>query len=279
MASRTGILSNESMEEECIDYKALPLGYINSEYSGNLSNPFLQGIKTPKYQRAAPKPASADVVATSVARLVPGNRQVNARKILDAFQRDAKEWKPPPVNLATVNRIQKDVAIRQAVSILPRASSGQTLGSAITKQTIGINSQDLAALQQRYISHYAKLSRESQIEIGNNLIQQLDKDGIDIRDYSVQAQVLKGQRTAASPAKLPDRIANIERAISAFHFRNSSVNLDEVFGLIPKDLLSSSDEEQPSSSVAGETFYSEAPTQQGIAQPATTPTQPEIEKK
>ena len=179
MASRTGILSNESMEEECIDYKELPLGYINSEYSGNLSNPFLQGIKTPKYQRAAPKPASADVVATSVARLVPGNRQVNARKILDAFQRDAKEWKPPPVNLATVNRIQKDVAIRQAVSILPRASSGQTLGSAITKQTIGINNQDLAALQQRYISHYAKLSRESQIEIGNNLIQQLDKDGIE----------------------------------------------------------------------------------------------------
>ncbi len=277
MASRTGILSNANYEKECLDYKALPLGYVNSEYSGNLSNPFLQGIKTPKYQRAAPKPASADVVATSIARLVPGNRQVNARNILNNFQKEAKEYKPPPVNLSAVNRMNKD---KQAVSILPRASSGQTIGSAITKQTIGLNSEDLVALQQRYGLHYTKLPRQRQLEIGDTLVRQLERDGIVLKDYEIQAQVLRvGQKTAVSSGNEAARIAQIERAISAFHLRNSSVNLDEVFGLIPKDLGSSSREEIPSSSVAGETFYSEAPTQQGIAQSATTPTQPEIEKK
>ena len=277
MASRTGILSNANYEKECLDYKALPLGYVNSEYSGNLSNPFLQGIKTPKYQRAAPKPASADIVATSIARLVPGNRQVNARNILNNFQKEAKEYKPPPVNLSAVNRMNKD---KQAVSILPRASSGQTIGSAITKQTIGLNSEDLVALQQRYGLHYTKLPRQRQLEIGDTLVRQLERDGIVLKDYEIQAQVLRvGQKTAVSSGNEAARIAQIERAISAFHLRNSSVNLDEVFGLIPKDLGSSSREEIPSSSVAGETFYSEAPTQQGIAQSATTPTQPEIEKK
>jgi len=277
MASRTGILSNANYKEECLDYKALPLGFMNSEYSGNLSNPFLQGIKTAKYQRAAPKPASADIVATSIARLMVGNRQVNARNILNNFQREAKEYKPPPVNLSALNRMNKD---KQAVSILPRASSGQTIGSAITKQTIGLNSEDLVALQQRYGLHYTKLPRQRQLEIGDTLVRQLERDGIVLKDYEIQSQVLRaGQKTAVSSGNETARIANIERAISAFHLRNSSVNLDEVFGLIPKDLGSSSREEKPSSSVAGETFYSEAPTQQGIAQSATTPTQPEIEKK
>lgn len=277
MASRTGILSNANYKEECLDYKALPLGFMNSEYSGNLSNPFLQGIKTAKYQRAAPKPASADIVATSIARLMVGNRQVNARNILNNFQREAKEYKPPPVNLSAVNRMNKD---KQAVSILPRASSGQTIGSAITKQTIGLNSEDLVALQQRYGLHYTKLPRQRQLEIGDTLVRQLERDGIVLKDYEIQSQVLRaGQKTAVSSGNEAARIANIERAISAFHLRNSSVNLDEVFGLLPKDLGSPSREELPSSSVAGETFYSDAPTQQGIAQSATTPTQPEIEKK
>ena len=172
-----------------------------------------------------------------------------------------------------------DDIITQAVSILPRSHPGQTLGASITKQTIGLNSEDLASLQQRYVSHYATLPASSQRVIGGALVKQLDRDGISLRDYEVSAQVLKGQATKSSPAKQPDRVEQIKRAISAFHLRNSSVNLDEVFGLLPKDLGSPSREELPSSSVAGETFYSDAPTQQGIAQSATTPTQPEIEKK
>ncbi len=282
MASRTGILSDAMMEENCMDYKILPLGFANSEFSGGLSNPYLQGIKTSKYQMSAPKPASADVAAVSRARLMVGNRPANARFMLDQYQKEAKEWVAPKVSASAMGRMYKDVVddiITQAVSILPRSTPGQTLGASITKQTIGLNSEDLAELQQRYVSHYATLPASSQKIIGGALVKQLDRDGISLRDYEVSAQVLKGQATKSSPAKQPDRVEQIKRAISAFHLRNSSVNLDEVFGLLPKDLGSSSREELPSSSVAGETFYSDAPTQQGIAQSATTPTQPEIEKK
>ena len=76
-----------------------------------------------------------------------------------------------------------------------------------------------------------------------------------VEQEEIFSQVLRaGQKTAVSSGNEAARIANIERAISAFHLRNSSVNLDEVFGLLPKDLGSPSREELPSSSVAGEHF-------------------------
>ena len=102
MATKTGILSDKMLEVNCKDYKALPIGFANSEFQGNMSNPFLPGIKTPKYQRSAPKPVSADVVAVSTARFLQGNRAENARLILDQYQREAKEYTPPPVNLAKI---------------------------------------------------------------------------------------------------------------------------------------------------------------------------------
>ena len=286
MASRTGILSDAMMEENCMDYKMLPLGFANSEFSGGLSNPYLQGIKTSKYQMPAPKPASADVAAVSRARLMVGNRQANARLILDQYQKEAKEWVAPKVSASAMSRMNRDVArnvagdiITQAVSILPRSSPGETLGASITKQSIGINSQDLAELQQRYVSHYASLSTSSQRQIGGALVNQLDRDGIVLNQYELSAQILKGQATRSSPAKQPNRIEQIKRAISAFHLRNSSVNLDNIFGLLPKDLGSSSSDTQRDVEAGSSTEMSMAETQQGVAQPATTSTQPEIEKK
>ena len=286
MASRTGILSDAMMEENCMDYKILPLGFANSEFSGGLSNPYLQGIKTSKYQMSAPKPASADIAAVSRARLMVGNRPANARLMLDQYQKEAKEWVAPKVSASAMSRMYRDVArnvagdiITQAVSILPRSSPGQTLGASITKQSIGINSEDLASLQQRYVAHYATLPASSQKILGGALVNQLDRDGIILRQYELSAQVLKGQATKSSPAKLPDRIEQIKRAISAFHLRNSSVNLDNIFGLLPKDLGSSSRDTQRDVEAGSSTEMSMAETQQGIAQPATTSTQPEIEKK
>jgi len=286
MASRTGILSDAMMEKNCIDYKILPLGFANSEYSGGLSNPYLQGIKTSKYQMSAPKPASADIAAVNRARLMVGNRQANAKLMLDQYQKEAKEWVAPKVSASAMSRMYRDVArnvagdiITQAVSILPRSSPGQTLGASITKQTIGINSEDLASLQQRYVSHYATLPVTLQKILGAELVKQLDRDGIILRDYELSAQILKGQATKTSPAKQPDRIEQIKRAISAFYLRNSSVNLDNIFRLLPKDLGSSSLDTQRNVEAGSSTEMSMAETQQGIAQPKTTSTQPEIEKK
>ena len=108
MATKKGMLSDKAMMVNCVDYKALPVGFANAEFQGNMSNPYLQGIKTSKYQRAAPKPASADVVAVSNARFIAGNRANNARLILDQYQKEAKEFKPPPVNLAKITRGNKD---------------------------------------------------------------------------------------------------------------------------------------------------------------------------
>ena len=286
MASRRGFLSDAMMEKNCIDYKILPLGFANSEYSGGLSNPYLQGIKTSKYQMSAPKPASADIAAVNRARLMVGNRQANAKLMLDQYQKEAKEWVAPKVSASAMSRMYRDVArnvagdiITQAVSILPRSSPGQTLGASITKQTIGINSEDLASLQQRYVSHYATLPVTLQKILGAELVKQLDRDGIILRDYELSAQLLKGQATRTSPAKQPDRIEQIKRAISAFYLRNSSVNLDTIFGLLPKDLGSSSLDTQRNVEAGSSTEMSMAETQQGIAQPKTTSTQPEIEKK
>jgi uncharacterized protein YfiM (DUF2279 family) len=286
MASRTGILSDAMMEKNCVDYKILPLGFANSEYSGGLSNFYLQGIKTSKYQMSAPKPVSADVAAVNRARLMVGNRQANARLMLDQYQKEAKEWVAPKVSASAMNRMYKDVArnvageiINQAVSILPRSSPGQTLGDSITKQTIGINSEELGPLIARYVAHYSSLDPTRQKEIGKELINQLNKDGIILSQYEVSAQVLKGQAIKSSPAKLPNRIEQIKRTISAFHSRNSSVNLDAIFGLLPKDLGSSSLDTQRDVEAGSSTEMSIAETQQGVAQPKTTSTQPEIEKK
>jgi uncharacterized protein YfiM (DUF2279 family) len=286
MASRTGILSDAMMEKNCVDYKILPLGFANSEYSGGLSNFYLQGIKTSKYQMSAPKPVSADVAAVNRARLMVGNRQANARLMLDQYQKEAKEWVAPKVSASAMNRMYKDVArnvageiINQVVSILPRSSPGQTFGDSITKQTIGLQSQELSELQKRYIRHYASLPPPRQREIGLELANQLRKDGINLNQYGISAQVLKGQATQKSPAKAVDRVEQINRTIAAFHTRNSSVNLDGIFGLLPKDLGSSSLDRQRDVEAGSSTEMSIAETQQGVAQPKTTSTQPEIEKK
>ena len=286
MASRTGILSDAMMEKNCIDYKILPLGFANSEYSGGLSNHYLQGIKTSKYQMSAPKPVSADVAAVNRARLMVGNRQANARLMLDQYQKEAKEWVAPKVSASAMNRMYKDVArnvageiINQVVSILPRSSPGQTFGDSITKQTIGLQSQELSELQKRYIRHYASLPPPRQREIGLELANQLRKDGINLNQYGISAQVLKGQATQKSPAKAVDRVEQINRTIAAFHTRNSSVNLDGIFGVLPKDLGSSSLDTQRNVEAGSSTEMSIAETQQGVAQPKTTSTQPEIEKK
>ena len=37
-------------DPDCESYKPLPIGYANAKFQGNRGNPFLDGIKTPKYQ-------------------------------------------------------------------------------------------------------------------------------------------------------------------------------------------------------------------------------------
>ena len=108
MATRTGILSNSSSEVNCEEYKPLPVGYANANFTGGPGNPFLLGIKTPKYQRAAPRPVSADVMAVNHAQLMGGvNKFADARAMLDFYIVEGKKFKPPPVELRS---LEDDVA-------------------------------------------------------------------------------------------------------------------------------------------------------------------------
>ena len=103
MATRTGILSNSSSEVNCEEYKPLPVGYANANFTGGPGNPFLLGIKTPKYQRAAPRPVSADVMAVNHAQLMGGvNKFADARAMLDFYIVEGKKFKPPPVELRSL---------------------------------------------------------------------------------------------------------------------------------------------------------------------------------
>ena len=98
MATKTGILSDSAFSNNCLEYQAFPVGFANADYEGNQPNPFLPGVKMPKYTRAAPKPISADVKAVNASRLLGGGPKM-ARAMLNQYQKEAKEWKPPTVTL------------------------------------------------------------------------------------------------------------------------------------------------------------------------------------
>ena len=48
MATKMGILSDRRLQDNCLEYEAFPVGFANADFEGNVGNPFLNGIKTPK---------------------------------------------------------------------------------------------------------------------------------------------------------------------------------------------------------------------------------------
>ena len=118
MATKKGMLSDVSISKNCLDYKSIPVGFANAQFVGSMSNPFLDGIKTPKYQRSAPKPASADVVAVNNSGMFGGNKFVNARKILDQYQKEARDFKPPPINPDTFDPLDLFIITSEFTDLL-----------------------------------------------------------------------------------------------------------------------------------------------------------------
>jgi hypothetical protein len=170
MALKTGILSDKMMRENCKDYSFLPIGFANSEFIGVMGNPYLPGIKTPKYQRSAPRPVSADVMAVEASRFMKGNRAVNARMILDNYQKEVKEYKPPKVSLAKIERDVSDVYENANRQLMPNSSSGITRGDLMHKQTIAVNAEPSLNID-RLISQYSRQSNATQKIIGQKIKQ------------------------------------------------------------------------------------------------------------
>lgn len=278
MTTKTGILSDKMMRENCKDYSFLPVGFTNSEFIGVMGNPYLPGIKTPKYQRSAPRPVSADVMAVEASRFMKGNRAVNARMILDNYQKEIKEYDPPKVSLAKIERDISDVYENANRQLLPNSSSGITRGELIHKQTISINAEPTINVD-RLISQYSSQSTATQKIIGQKLSNVFEKEGIYWENYNVSSQVLRGQAIRGSPAKMTNRIEMIKRGLAVLASRGSNANLDEMFGILSEKSLGLEVRRQPSGGAGSSTEMSEAITQQGIAEPAEPPTTPQVEKK
>ena len=143
MVSRTGILSDKAFEENCLEYSALPVGYATVHFRGHQPNPEYMGIKTPKYQKASAKPASADVLAVNLSKNFAGNKAANARQILELYQKEAMEFKPPKVEIVGAYHYrmndhqieQYKPEYTQPVSIHPRVSRSSR-GEQILKQSL-----------------------------------------------------------------------------------------------------------------------------------------------
>ena len=278
MALKTGILSDKMMRENCKDYSFLPVGFANSEFIGVMGNPYLPGIKTPKYQRSAPRPVSADVMAVEASRFMKGNRAVNARMILDNYQKEVKEYKPPRVSLAKIDRDISDQYENANRQLMPNISSGVTRGDLIHKQTIAVNAEPSLNID-RLISQYSSQSTATQKIIGNKLSNVFEKEGIYWENYNVSSQVLRGKAIKGSPAKMPNRIEMIKRGLTVLASRGSNANLDELFGILSEKSLGLQVRKQTSAGAGSSTEMSEAITQQGVAQQAEPTTTPQIEKK
>jgi len=278
MTTKTGILSDKMMRENCKDYSFLPVGFANSEFIGIMGNPYLPGIKTPKYQRSAPRPVSADVMAVEASRFMKGNRAVNARMILDNYQKEIKEYKPPKVSLAKIERDISDIYENANRQLIPNSSSGITRGELMHKQTIAVNADPTININ-RLISQYSSQSTTTQKIIGARLGKVFEKEGIYWENYNVSSQVLRGQAIRGSPAKMTNRIEMIKRGLAVLASRGSNANLDEMFGILSEKSLGLEVRRQPSGGAGSSTEMSEDITRQGIAEPAEPPTTAEVEKK
>ena len=160
MASRKGtLLGDDNWGKNCLDYRALPPGFASANFQGPQQNPFMLGIKTPKYQRAAPRPQSADVQAVSIARITHASQGISApeaaRDILTKFNAEAKTFKNTPRNIRPV--APTVLASGTSVApVMPTGSSGTSRGESIQKQWIGGDVQIPKTKTRRFLFWYER---------------------------------------------------------------------------------------------------------------------------
>jgi hypothetical protein len=311
MATKTGILSDRNYMKNCESYKPLPIGFANANFVGNRPNPNLPGVKTVKYQRSAPRPVSADVLAVNLARMNPqGNSFKTARNIMDMYVQKGKEFRPPPVKIRSLEEdleelhafifgdlYQGDIGAAMDYTNLqdfmndyygmlsgPRPKIyRQNRGDAILKQTISTAVQvDDIPDRNFYLAHFNGLQRTQQEQIYRNLYRVLRTEGVNVSQYQVGNQPSKGDLQSSMP-----------RLLEIIYSRGVNIDLERAFQMISPATLG--EQSQPpsvttqtssdiGSMVSG--FFggigsamSGASTQQGVAQTSTTQTTPEIEKK
>jgi len=308
MATKTGILSDKMYMTNCEEYKPLPIGYANAHFVGNRPNPNLMGIKTPKYQRAAPRPVSADVMAVNMARMSGGpDKFTSARNMLDTYIQEGKKFKPPPVKLKTLeenveelhrfifsDRFEGDIGAAQGYTSLSEFLKDyyglvagpvpkiilQNRGDAILKQTIstGVNTEDLPD-RYFYLARFNSFLRPQKEDVYRRLLRKLREEGVDASLYVLGSQ-----------PSVSDLESNMNRLLEIVYSRGVVVDLDNIFGMPTTSAVGQQPEPEgiaglvsgivkQVSGTFGGTAASEAPTQQGVAMPSSSTTPQEVEKK
>ncbi len=300
MATKTGILSDRMSEMSCEEYKPLPIGFANAHFVGNRPNPNLRGIKTPKYQRAAVRPVSADVMAVNMARGSSNSFQT-ARDMLDMYIREGREYKPMPVKLKSLeesleelhsfifsDKYEGDIGAAAGYTSLSEfikdyygLAAGpvpkiilQNRGDAILKQTIsqGVNTVDLPD-RYYYLSRFNSVQRPIKEQIYNSMLRTLQTQGVTTRDYYLGSQ-----------PSVSDLQTNMNRLLEIVYSRGVVADLDNIFMMptmsaLPPPQSTSELVKQVSGGAGTSTDLSQAGTQQGTAEPQTTQTTPEVQKK
>lgn len=306
MATKTGILSDANYMTNCESYKPLPIGYANAHFVGNRPNPNLMGVKTPKYQRSAARPVSADVMAVNMARMNPqGNPFMAAREMLDMYIKEGKEFKPPPVKLKSLeenleelhtfifsDKFEGDIGAAEGYTSLSEfikdyyaLSAGpvpkivlQNRGDSILKQTISqaVNTDDIPD-RYFYLSKFNSVLRPEKEKIYREMFSAMRSKGITISNYYLGSQPNVG-----------DLESNMNRMLEVVYSRGVVIDLDRVFGMLTTETLPPQNITElvrqvsqggSSSAMGASTKISEAPTQQGVPLASTSTTTQEVEKK
>ncbi len=300
MARRTGILSDANSMVNCEEYKPLPIGFANAHFIGNRPNPNLMGVKTPKYQRAASRPVSADVMAVNMAR-GQGNSFSVARNLLDMYIKEGKEFKPPPVKLKSLeedleelhgfifsDKFDGDIGAAAGYTSLGEfikdyyaLSAGpvpkiyrQNRGDAILKQSIstGVNTEDLPD-RYFYLARFNQVQRPQKEKIYNSMLRTLQQEGVSTSLYMLGTQ-----------PSVPDLESNMNRLLEIVYSRGVVADLDNIFEIptmanLPATTQIARMASGSASDMGSASAASMAPTQQGISLPSTSQTTQEVEKK
>lgn len=310
MATKTGVLSDRMYMTNCEEYKPLPIGYANAHFVGNRPNPNLMGVKTPKYQRAAARPVSADVMAVNMARMSGrggGDKFTSARNMLDTYIKEGRAWRPPPVKLKTLEENVEELhrfifsgkfdgdpfaaqgytSLKEFLTDYYGLAAGpvpkiilQNRGDAILKQTIstGVNTEDLPD-RYFYLARFNSFLRPQKEDTYRRLVRKLREEGVDMSLYHLGSQ-----------PSVADLESNMNRLLEIVYSRGVVVDLDGMFGMPTSSAVGQQPEPEglaglvsgivkQVSGTFGGTSASEAPTQQGTSMPSSSTTTQEVEKK
>ena len=301
MALRVGIHSDSRLKQNCLAYNAFPVGFANADFEGGLGNPYLSGIKPPKYQRSAPKPVSADVMAVNSARFMQGNVQQNARGILSQFQQEAKVWKPPPVKLLSAaeewDRLYEmleregeetrifDYQTREEVrkerndnfysTVQPKLKI-PSRGTQLVVQSIATQAE-IPSMDDILWRYQTLASTDIQKAKFNAAKEALKHEGIMLPNLDW---------TKAQYGTVAERRQQVRYLVERAYAQGSNLNLIDAFTVQVAEVSEPPVAREGSSSssivqavMGASSAASAAQTQQGIAQPATTQTTQEVEKK